>query len=238
LQITDENQVKILVKFIHDINQHLKSIYGNEEYYNYENGTIVCNGKGQVTPYVTVEPVYTKKNSELKDIIDNVSFSIYGVQFFQFHKEYKNNINRIIIEDNYIHFLTDLPLVELIFPKTNQNNKAFNNNYELLDAFKLSESQSIMINDLGNSPFTLYLDFDNRTTYVNKEPEGNYLQFTFNKKFLVGFKSTKTFTSGLYLNVFDYDSDGSLYLIELGVKSKEINVKQYMVITDVLIDEE
>ena len=249
MQITDENQIKIFVKFIQDINQYLKNIYGSEPYYNYENGNIICNGDNQVTPYVTAQPKYTKKNAELKSIIDNVSFTMFGIGFFQFLKEYKNNINKIVIESNYITFETDLPLVSLTFNKVKINNKPYNNTYEELASFNLTENQASLINDLGNSPFILYLDFNSESIFIDEELKGNeisttaeeeknFLELIFNKKFLVGFKSTKTSVSDISIAVYDFDSDNNLYLLEMKVDSKEILTKQYMVITDVLDNDE
>ena len=237
MHITDDNQVKILVKFIHDINQHLKNIYGSKGHYNYENGVIFCNGKGQISPYVNVLPKYTKRNQELKDIIDNVSFTIFGKEFFQFHKNYKNNITEIVIEDKYIHFKTDLPLVELIFEKTHEELFLPTDvQFEEMGEFNLEEDYTRLINELGNNPFTIYLDFNTGGMTINEEPQESFLQLNYNKKFLVGFKCTKTLLSKISITVYDFDSDKNLYLLELIVDSKEITTKQYMVITDVIID--
>jgi hypothetical protein len=237
--IDNAEEVKIFVKFLHDINQYLKTIYNSDGYYNYENGIIICNGKRQVTPYVTVEPQYNKKNDFLKDIINGSSFTIVGNEYFQFHKNYKNNINRIEITERTIGFYTDLPLVELIFPKLKLETKKFDaTRFELLGSFKLSEDSVKEIIDSGNNPFNIYMDFDSGTGLINVEPDGSFLQLIFNKKFIVGLKSTKTFTSGILSNVYDFDSENNLYLVELIIMSKEITTKQFMVVTDVLIGDD
>jgi hypothetical protein len=233
-----EEQIKLMVKFLQDVNQYVKNIYNTDGFYNYENGLIICNGKKQVTPYIVVEPIYTKKNSVLEEMIKSSSFTIIGDEFFQFHKNYKNNINKIIIDNGAIKFETDLPLVELQFNKINANNKLFSTDeYELLGNFELPEEHTSVIVDSGNNPFNLYLDFESGKATINKEPSDSYLQIIFNKKFVVGFKSTKTFTSSIKANVYDYDSDNNLYLVELIIISKDIVTKQYMVITDILIEE-
>jgi hypothetical protein len=218
------------------MNQYMKNIYGSESFYNYENGLMISNSPNQVTSYVTATPIFTKKNQHIDEILKHVNFTIEGSAYYSFFKEYKKNITEVIIESNYIRFITNLPLVEIVFPKINSGNIPFKDSRleETFGNFTLSEPQVKEIVALGNSPFTIYLDFEKEIPVINQQPEDNFLQLVFNKKFLVGLKATKTFTSGIQIGVYDYDSEKSLYLMEITVISKDIKVRHYMVVTDVV----
>lgn len=237
--IDQEELVTKVLKVIQDTNQYLKNIYNNDGYYNYENGRINCNGKNQVAPYMTVQIIYNRKNGKsnnevVEQLLANASFTIHGKEFFQFHKEYKNNINAIFIGDSHIKFFTNLPLVELVFEKQKKTPFFDVSGYEHYGAFVLSDEQSEMIGDFGNSPFNIYLDFDNEAITINEKPKENYLQLIFNKKFMTGYKNTKTLKSPIRIDVYDYNSDKNLYLIKMEVVSDKIITDHYMVITDIL----
>lgn len=236
MHLHDEETVTLFCKFINDMNQYMKNIYGSEPFYNYENGLMISNSQNQVTSYITATPIFTKKNQHLDEILKHVNFTIEGSAYYSFYKEYKKNITEVIIEPNYIRFLTNLPLVELIFHKVNEGNVAFKDSRmeESFGQFALSESQVKQIIEFGNTPFVIYLDFEKGVPTINEEPNDNFLQLVFNKKFLVGLKATKTFTSDIYIEVYDFDSDKNLYLMEIVVVSKDIKVRHYMVVTDVV----
>jgi hypothetical protein len=236
LHLQDEETVTLFCKFVNDMNQYMKNIYGSEPFYNFENGLMISNSPNQVTSYITATPIFTKKNQSLDEILKHVNFTIEGSTYYSFYKEYKKNITEVIIEPNYIKFITNLPLVELVIPKINEGNKPFKDSRleETFGNFGLSESQVKEIVELGNSPFTIYLDFGNEEVSINNQPEDNYLQLVFNKKFLVGLKSLKNFTSSVSIEVYDFDSEKNLYLMEIVVVSKDIKVRHYMVVTDVI----
>jgi hypothetical protein len=240
MHIDDKETVDLLVKLLHDTNQHIKTVYGSGQYYHYQNGTIVCNNSGQVTPYITAHPVYTKKNNHLSQYINNAMFSIDGTAFFQFHKEYKKNITEIIIDDKFIQFKTNLPLVELVFPNLSTSAKQFDlhSSLEHLATFTFSSEQVNQMIESKNNPFTIYMDFEYDRVIIDEKPEDNFLQLVFNKKFLTGLKATVKQTSEVTIHIYDYNSDKSLYLLAIMVKWKDIEVAHYLVITDVVDEEE
>lgn len=235
MHITEENVVKDFCKIINDMNQIMKNIYGNSGLYNFEYGTMISNCPDQVTPYVSAKPVYTKKLAYIEEYINNVSFTIHGKEFFSFFKEYKNNITEVFIGDNYIKFITNLPLVELVFLKDNHNSKPYEEPTKdrLLGEFELLEDDVQELIEANDKAVSIFLNFDVNKPIINVQPADNYLRVIFNKKFLVGLKSTKTFTSDVKLTVYDLYADSGIFIIKIDVVSKNMIVEQYMAVTDV-----
>ncbi|AST99838.1 hypothetical protein PBI_PBS1_16 [Bacillus phage PBS1] len=233
--LSDANEVKEFCKLLNDLNQYMKKVHNSREHYNYINGVIIANGHEQLTPYITAYPVYSKKNAFLEDIINNCRFSIRGSDYYAFFKEYKNNITEVRIDNNYIEFNTDVPLVEQKYEFIDDSNRFKIENYKLLGEFQLNSDQTEVIKEYKNSPFSIYFypNTGNCTIDEKLEDDDSYIRIIYNKKFLVGFKGTKTSKQDIYFKLYDYNSDENLYIIEIIVPSNNIEVKQYILITDI-----
>jgi hypothetical protein len=238
MKITDPKAVELFVKFVHDINQYMKTVQNGIGSYHYKQGKIICNGRRQVTPYITAEPVYTKKNEVLKEIIDGISFSIYGTEFFQFHKEYKKNISEIEINDHYIVFKTNLPLVEIAFPNESDAVEAYDpTKLELIAKLDpASEEICREMVELKDNPVQVFMDAETGEIRLHDCPGENFLMFVYNKKYMVGMKATQKTVSGMELAIYDFNSEHNLYLIEMTVKAKELTIAHYMAVTDIVED--
>jgi len=241
ITINNPDIVTIFCKYLYDINQYMKNVYNYNGFYNYENGIIVCNSDEQISPYITAYPIFSKKELDIKNILSNISFTIVGGEYYSFFKDYKKNITEIEITNTYIRFKTDLPLLEKVFPKTNVGNKPYQSDKlsseNEIGILRLRESECRYIKELGNSPFEIYLDFGNGRATINERPNDDYLQLTMNVKFIVGYKQTVKFVSELAFSVYDFNSDKNLYLIDMVNTTDKLEVHQYMVITD-LVEEE
>ena len=247
--IEDEAKIKSLISFLNANNQIMKNIYGSDGIYNYSKGTIIANHDKQLTPYVHAIPIYAKKDLPIQEMLANLTFSINGKEFFKFLDDYKNHITKIIFENNGFKFETDVPLleyqqdyVELKYNKIYKTDKL-----ELIGNFSLSDNDIDKIKEINNGVFSLYFDFDKEQVVLTEEPSldniktngsskpasvENYLQLLFNKKFIVGYKNTKTVKSNIDFEIFDYDSDRSLYLINVITKLKKLEIHSKLLITD------
>lgn len=247
--IDNDLQVKKFCTLLNNLNQVAKII--NKEEYNFNKGLIVCNNDNFLSSYNTIIPKFKETKNEktnqldIKKYFDNSCFTIKGNEFFQFFKNYKKNINKITITDDYIEFGTDIKLLNLKFNlNKNISFKPFtrkfdsklikNDNYEKFISFNINSNILQKIIDYGNLPFVFIFDFDKKQVYFSNDniKPNSFFQLRFNKKFILGLKNIKKDT--LTITFYKIKNNKNLYLLVFKVETDKFKIYQYFLTVDVL----
>ena len=232
--------VKNFISNIEKINKIFKNIYNSEDKFsnmwNCKNGKLYMYHEKQFPSYVEIEidssSLVTAKGTKTKaglvldeflDTLSETHFSIDSLKLFSFLKDYKKDVEKVLIEEDEIRFIAkDKIYVEPY--KEMREISLLDDNF--IQAFECSQDIIDNIIDFNNTPFNLTLDMDNTEIKLNDDVTKleSFISVKLNKKFLPYLKKSKEkeITS---LNVELYSTNIEyMYDIKFTVSIKNITV--------------
>jgi hypothetical protein len=236
----------VFCKFLHDLNQIIKTVDKSEDVYFFNKGSFMVNGKKQLFPYINVLPKYTKKNEFIEERIADLVFPIDGQKFFNFQKDYKKDVTEVEIDHCSIIIRTSIPLAEYEEKLDIGDRKPFTMGSDTgIGSFSLSEEQIDQVIDAGNSPVNICMDFGTNEILINEKPENDddgFLEIILNQKFLTGLKKKQRTKNKVKYFIFpevsvyphDFKSEQDVYAVNIVISTAEYEIDQWTVITDIL----
>jgi hypothetical protein len=258
IMILTDDLAKNFVKYLYEINQDFKTL--PDPFYFIEKGKVFSYNQENLSqcfasiknlsegkPLEDKKGKPNKKNQlnnntflEIKNIKD--PFVIYGNDFFQFHKEYKKEINSVVIDSSGIKILTSLPRVDYVFKyvkdcdlegKYYENSLKFFRNLvkNTKDSeeyfFEFSYEQFFEMKERKFS-ISLYLDCESNKVVLDKCNSDYKIPLKFAHKFFISFN--KDTLCNFY--VYPSKDDDNIYIVRINIDNKYYNCNQYMKIVE------
>lgn len=252
--ITNEKTVKRITKIIYDINQIVKNIYKSDEDYFYLKGKLISASSIQLPQYVICD-IKKDKDELVNEFFKNSIFSINGKKLFDFidkdeDKKY-NKINYIEVNGNSDIIFKKNKGNEIRFSfkdkekfflkKFRSYNENIKNNFnKLIFSQNLDNKYIDNIIENSNSIFRFIFNLDDQNIIIDndrnndKDRNMNYLEITLSKKFILGLKIKKLKKGNKYsetkVNIYKFNDNKSLFLVEFIVNNDLCYIKQYYII--------
>jgi len=237
---------KDFFNLIHDVNQEFKSIYGNKAYYIIKglslysyNYTQLCQVLGEIN--------INQRKIDVSNILEELEKKNFCIvmpskEFFDFHKDYKKNVSEIIIDENSISILTDIP--DLIFKSMILPDSIILNQMNIIDSIIEENNHDNLLCDV-ELPYDTFIELkeNNRCTnnlFINIESakvtfdnplNESHILFKTNLKFFP--KITQKDTLESRIKLYDSKQDEKIYVVELYIKNKKYTVRQFYKIIDI-----
>jgi hypothetical protein len=229
----DKDSAAGMFKMLHDINQDFKSVPNSAEVYFIKGTKIYVSQRGQLYHvYGEIQPVKKKTEGFVKMLEDmDILLAINSKKFFEFQKEYKNNIESAVITPSGIVFKTLIPDIELSL-ESNEFTKVARENIEKIQdiqsklsdpwEFDFTYEQFTDIKDIKTA-LMLYFNTESGTITVNQPSDEVYVALKFNSKYFL--KYTKT--SSCKVNLYNSIEDEKVFIVEIILDSKKYRSHQY-----------
>lgn len=243
IKITDEKEIKIILKAIKEINKRMKEIvdYSSSlededskakkriKYYIIEL-TRAYSVKRTYIPYCTEfklkDNTFNKKElALLDDILERYGLTYLQIndseELFQFLKNHAKTVNSIVIDKNRLSLYDNLLEYR------------FNRVYDIIeDNLKREEDDMILEYELSseeleeflnkNKIFTFYLNLDTGNLEYNKPDTDEFLHLTIMLNRIIGTPTIKeSVESTVTIRVYEYNLDQHIYQFEIEANNKK-----------------
>lgn len=231
--ILSKDEAVAMFKMLHDINQDFKNIPNSADTYFIKGTKIYVSQRGQLYhAYAEILPI-KKKTEGSVEMLEQMQLllAINGKKFFDFQKEYKNNIESAVVTPDGIVFKTLIPGIELSLKSDEFKSKA-RESIEKIEAiqngllepweFEFTYEQFSSIKDIKTA-LTLYFNVESGTITVNEPEDEVNVAMKFNSKYFLKY-TQKTLCK---INLCNSIEDEKVFIVEIIIDNKKYRSHQY-----------